>query len=234
MRKRRVDSLALLIPYVFCIILSSGGPHCMLSATAEDVPFHPRFDGIEHRSKKQSEPTPISNSEMKEIYSFDRFSGSLKQVCDLLESDGRKTRVYEMARERLRDPSLTKSYRALLKEIVLRCKPKLDVPSDQSPRETPETESTPKPAARYPSTALLDRVSALSSSMYERDAGVGPVFLATRELADNLRKETLNIPAERDYFAIFNEYLLSAWQGRPEAPLEPTQPSQTDIHSLFQ
>lgn len=234
MRKRRVDSLVLLIPCLFCVTLSSRRLNNVLSANAQDVPFHPRLDGIEHKSKKRSETTPISNSEIKEIYSFDRFSGSLKQVCDLLESDGRKTRVYEMARDRLRDPSLTKSYRALVKEVVLRCKPRLDVPSDQSPRETPEAESTPKPAARYPSTALLDRVSALSSLMYERDAGIGPVFLATRELADNLRKETLNIPAERDYFAIFNEYLLSAWQGRPEAPLEPTQPSQTDIHSLFQ
>jgi len=231
---RRVHSLALLVVYLSSTLHLPSSPFKSERCFADDVPFHPRFDGVERRKKAPAVLTPLPEVDKREIYSFERFSPFVKQVCELLESDGRMTELYEMARVRSRDPSLSTSYRALLREIALRCKPKLELPTPSNGEQTPAAEITPAAAQRYPSTALLDRVSALSSAMYERDPGNGPVFHAVRELADTLRKESLEVPGERDYFAIFNEYLLSAWHGRPEAPLEPTQPSQADIHSLFQ
>lgn len=229
---------------------------------AQEAPFKPRWDGVE-RSKRTrpaiSTPDSSSTGENAAVYSFDRYSGKLREICNLMELDRRRERLGKVAFDDIRNGSPCKSCRALLKEVVEQCQyrkrvvlrptpaPKATPPSEPSdgPGEQtppPSTERTPSTAtaiptdlgaARYPRTDLLDRTSALSAEFYERDAGDGPTFESVKYFTDILIGQTDLTPAERDYFGIFATYLLSAWKGRDESPLEDAGPSREEVRALF-
>jgi hypothetical protein len=102
-----------------------------------------------------------------------------------------------------------------------------------SPSPSPTPSPTPQPA-RYPSTELVDATSRLSQELYELEPGFGSTFDAVRKLAGALLEQQGLSPAERDYYSIFNSYLLSAWEGRPGSPLDPRVQAKEDVSELFQ
>jgi hypothetical protein len=111
---------------------------------------------------------------------------------------------------------------------------KFDGKDDNTP--TPTATPTPEPAkpARYPSTELVDLLSRLSAEMYEFEPGNGSTFVALKAVVDRLLQVNELTPGERDYFSVFGGFLLAAWEGRPESPLEVAPVSPTEVAELFQ
>jgi hypothetical protein len=185
------------------------------------------------------------------MYSFDRYSRQLREVCNLLERDHRRERVGRVAFDEVRVGVSCKSCKAFLKEVIEQCPYRKQVAPRPTATAAPSAEilatpgvdavagasatSTPAPIpSRYPLTELLDRTSALSSELYERDAGEGAVFESVKFFVDVLMKQKDLTPGERDYYGVFTAYLLSAWEGRPNSPLESGEPSKQDVQSLFE
>ena len=224
---------------------------CSRHAVSQEPELKPRWDGVvkPKRSKppeeRQQAPASIENHA---LYSFDRYADQLRQICNLLERDHRRERLSRAAFDEIRIGVACKSCKAFLREVVEQCHyrktvvPRPTVATKQA-TETPATDGatptgaasvTTLAAARYPLTEALDRVSSLSSMLYERDGGDGTVFESVRFFADVLmRLEDLS-PAERDYYGIFTAYLLSAWDGRPNSLLESHAPLKEDVRSLFE
>jgi hypothetical protein len=106
-------------------------------------------------------------------------------------------------------------------------------PTKAPPTATPSPSPTPQPA-RYPSTEVIDAVSRLSAGLYELEPGFGATFEAARTLSQQLLSQDELTAAERDYYALFSSYLLSAWEGRPDSPLDPRVQAREDVSELFQ
>ena len=218
-----------------------------LGAHAQEVEFHPRYDGIPVKkgSKGAATPTPRTDSSGGVIYSFARWKTGISDVCRLLELDRRRERVYRFVVSELKARPKSTSLRALLQEVKVDCASRSGVKPAPgptlapagAPAETPEPAPTGEPApasARYPSTELLNQLSALSAEMYERDAGAAGAFEAVNLFTGALLAQKDLTAAERDYFGIFRAFLLAAWEGRPGGPLEPTPVSREKIKELFQ
>lgn len=216
-------------------------------ARAQEVEFHPRYDGIPVKkgSKGAATPTPRTDSSSGVIYSFARWRAGITDVCRLLELDRRRERVYRFVASELKSRPKNTSLRALLQEVKVDCASRSGVKPAPGPTsaptgasaETPEPAPTSEPgpaSARYPSTELLNQLSALSAEMYERDAGPGGAFEAVNLFTSALLAQKDLTAAERDYFGIFRAFLLAAWEGRPGGPLEPTPVSREKIKELFQ
>jgi hypothetical protein len=220
--------------------------------TAQEVEFKPRWDGVEkpRREKKPANrPQTITTPETPIIYSFDRYSKQLRGICNLLERDHRRERVGSVAFDEVRSGASCKSCKAFLKEVIEQCeyRKKLaplptgtvvsaDIPATPSGDVVPSspTAASDSPgAARYPLTELLDRAGELSSELYERDRGEGALFESVTYFVNLLMKRSDLTPGERDYYGIFTTYLLSAWEGRPESPLESGAASKQEVQSLF-
>lgn len=225
---------------------------CSRNAASQEVEFKPRWDGVaKPRRPKQAEErqqTPVS-TEDRSIYSFDRYADQLRQICNLLERDHRRERLSKAAFEEIRVGVPCKSCKAFLREVVEQCHyrkmvvPRPSVVAGQLAVTPSADNATPRPsgsvvvapaAARYPLTEALDRVSSLSSTLYDKDGGEGGVFEAVRFFADVVMKQGDLTPAERDYYGIFTTYLLSAWHGRPNSPLESPAPLKEEIRDLFE
>ena len=256
-RRRQRSFVVGLSTGVVLLSLLCGRP---TSLQAQDAPFKPRWDAIERSSRhKFIQPTPAGSSanENTAVYSFDRYSGQLREICNLMELDHRRERFGKAAFDDIRNGTPCKSCRAFLKEVVEQCqyRKKVVVRPTPSPRSTatplpgePSGQSTvpppqhtaaatPTPSepqrARYPRTELIDRVSALSADLYERDTGDGPLFESINYLSKLLVGQKDLSPAERDYFGIVTTYLLSAWSGRADSPLEHTGPDREGVRALF-
>lgn len=106
-------------------------------------------------------------------------------------------------------------------------------PTKAPPTATPSPSPTPQPA-RYPSTEAIDAVSRLSAGLYELEPGFGATFEASRTLSQKLLALDELTPAERDYYSLISSYLLSAWEGRPDSPLDPRVQAREDVSELFQ
>jgi hypothetical protein len=70
--------------------------------------------------------------------------------------------------------------------------------------------------------------------LYEKDGGDGVVFESVQFFADVLMKQDDLSPAEREYYGIFTAYLLSAWHGRPNSPIESPALLKEDVRTLFE
>ncbi len=236
---------------VYCLgLLTVSGRH----AVSQEVEFKPRWDGVAKpkRPKQNVEPKGASSSsEAPALYSFHRYAGQLRQICDLLERDHRRERVGQVAFDEIRAGMECKSCKAFLREIVEQCHyrkkpvvrqtvtpaPAMEndaTPSTDAATPTPAASASVPQAARHPLTETLDRTSSFSSELYERDAGEGAIFESVRFFADVLMKQEDLSPAEREYYGIFTAYLLSAWDGRPNSPLEGQAPSRQDVRALFE
>ena len=227
------------------------------TARSQEVDFKPRWDGIEKPKRaRPPEKTPesIGDSRPAPVFSFERYAPRLREICNFLELDHRRDRLGKIAFDDVRSGSPCKSCRALLKEVVEQCQYRKKVvirptaapkPAEGTAHVTPTPGSAENNAAdksgsqapqgaRYPRTDLLDATSALSAEFYERDSGQGATFESVKYFADLIERQGDLSPAERDYFGIFTSYLLSAWMGRPDSPLEASEPSKEEIRELFQ
>jgi len=231
-------------------------------AEGQEVDFKPRWDGVE-KPKRVRTPentlNPQGAGQLAPVFSFGRYRSRLREICNLMEFDRRRERLGKIAFEDLRNGNPCKSCRPLLKEVVEQCqyrkkvvvrptvaaRPAETATSMADQNATPLADFTPAvgsrsaennapEAARYPRTDLLDATSALSVEFYERDSGQGATFESVKYFADLIERQGDLSPAERDYFGIFTSYLLSAWMGRPDSPLEASEPSKEEIRELFQ
>jgi hypothetical protein len=224
-------------------------------SVAQEVSFTPRYDGVSPgatRAKRTPTATPEA-AQAPKLYSLSRFNVLFQQMCELLEADQRRDRVFEIAKSGVEEEQGCSSCRALLRQLVQSCAPKpstkktppSDTPTprgdrgDAAPDATGE-ENLPTEAPmgisprRYPRTDLVEVLSRLSSGLYEFSPGKGPVFEALKNLERRLMVGATLTPGERDYFGTVMAYLFSAWAGRPDSPLENPTPSPEEIAELFQ
>lgn len=211
---------------------------------AQDVAFTPRYDGVESKKGKKQREDPVLSTTPKPvpIYSFQRYDPELSEICELLERDGQREKVRELSERQDKKDNTCASCRFFARQVVASCKPIFAkkrvspvpaLPAEAAAEETP----TPGPnrrAAEYPSTELIDRVSAFGTLLYDRDPGDGAVFPAVRGWADGLINNPDLASSERGYLDIFREYLLAAWKNRPGNPLEPSPLPKAKIQELFE
>jgi hypothetical protein len=212
--------------------------------SAQEVEFRPRYDGIVTKKRSvEGTPTPIPESVVEILYSFERWRPQMSEICRLLEVDHRRERVFLFVNSQLKLRPKNTSYRSLLHEARIDCASRSTSKgrSSPTPRKAKDGEEvaipTPIPtpvAARYPSTELVNYLSAVSIEMYKRDPGVGGTFEAVSIFMNTLLAEKDLTPAERDYFEIVRAFFLASWDGRPGGPLEPTPVSRERIRELFQ
>lgn len=96
-------------------------------------------------------------------------------------------------------------------------------------------QSTPKKLRdeRYPSVALIDRVSRFSATIYEDDNGEGATARMLHYFAKTIRDAPGMSSAEREYYDIFLTYLLAAWDGRVDRTKLPTPTPSSELRELF-
>lgn len=204
----------------------------------QEVSFTPRYDSITPAKKRvKREATPlIEAKKAPQLYSLARYNLLFQEMCRLLEADGRRERVYKVCKAAVEEEQGCSSCRALLRQIAQSCSPKA------LPKKTPLPMPTvaPAPASldqqpkRYPRTDLIDVVSRLSDGLHEFGPGPGPVFDAVRSFETHLVGREDLTPGERDYYGHLLSYLFSAWDGRPDSPLNAGTPSPSEIAELFE
>lgn len=219
------------------------------AAQAQEVDFNPRWDAVEKPKRVRTPENtlkPELAGQVAPVFSFDRYSYRLREICNLMELDHRRERLGKIAFDDIRNGTPCKSCRALLKEVVEQCqyRKKVVIRPTAAPKSSPASAATTPnspekpepeapPSARYPRTDLLDATSSLSAEFYERDSGDGATFESVKHLVDIIVGQADLSPAERDYFGIFTAYLVSAWSGRPDSPLETSEPSKEEVRELF-
>lgn len=213
------------------------------SAWGQDVPFNPRYDGVQPQKSKRRSATSIAATPTPvPIYSFKRYEPEISQICNLLGRDGRRDRIRELSelQDTKRDGCV--SCRFWVRQVLYSCRSIVvkkgrastatgPVQNTSEASSIPEAQALP---ARYPSTELIDQLSAFGTMLYERDAGEGPIFVAIKSWVDGLVNNPNLTPGERGYFEIFREFLLGAWQNRPEHALEPSPIPKAKIQELFE
>jgi len=199
----------------------------------EETYFHPRFEA----TKTPSPPPPPP------VYSFAKIQPRLTQLCEGLEADGRRARLVQIAEEEAKAEKECISCRSFWRSFVTACGksapkptavPKVsDTPVTSSespggeeksseeesvptPTHTPTAIPTPKP--RYPSTALLDTTSRVSTELYSEDQGDGATYMVLDRFVGTVMVRGDLTIAEREYYEIFTTYLMAAWQGRQKSP----------------
>jgi hypothetical protein len=220
---------------------------------AQEVSFTPRYDGIEEsRRKRSGTPTPSPASAQQKVYSFARFNGLFWIMCSGLEAEGRRARVFDVAKAGLAEELECSSCRALYRQFMQACGPT----KTAKPRVKPSPSTakggegdgggedivedivsatpTTTPPARYPRTDVVDAASRLSAGLYELEPGAGSTFAAVKNFESRLLRQKDLTPGERDYFGVLATYLLAGWDGRPDSPLAPKKLSKEDIADLFQ
>lgn len=233
------------------------GAYLFIGATcAQEVSFTPRYDGVESgiesqlkRTKKT--PTPVTEvARAPQLYSLARFNLLFRDMCELLEADGRRSRIYSAARQGSDDEQICPSCRALARQIAQSCAPKIRLKKEPArPQETPTVATggvgvvgaatsgisgaEGPPQVRYPRTELVEVLSKLSAALYDFSPGKGPVFDAIRSFELRIFSLPELTLGERDYYGIYFTYLLSAWAGRPESPLDSATPSPEEVSKLF-
>lgn len=105
--------------------------YCPLDAAwAEDVPFKPRYDGIERKTKRKSSapkatPTPATPP----IYSFGRYAQEFAAICDLLQVDGRRERFVTFATAQEKRETGCTSCRLFARQVRDSCKERTAAPT---------------------------------------------------------------------------------------------------------
>lgn len=225
------------------LALTTGWCESIPDAQAQDVPFTPRYDGVPQTKRKSREATSIAATPTPvPIYSFKRYEPELSEICDFLDRDGRRDKIRELSELQDTKQAGCVSCRFFVRQVVYSCRPKVvkrggPPQATQSEQNTAEASPTPlvkAPPALYPSTELINLLSAFGTALYERDSGAGATFMAVRNWANGLVNNANLTPSDRGYFEIFREFLLAAWQNRPEQPLEPTPVPKAKIQELFE
>lgn len=215
------------------------------SLRAEDVPFSPRKDAEQPRTKRQEE------APAREMYSYARYEGLLRPLCRAMRPDGHVDRLLEGAEAVLRQESGCQSCRAFARAVDVACREfgskaeeqksksaqaakrkKLTptpVPAEsqgdesavdgggqsgQSPEEQPEAAVTRQ---RLPSSLVVELASHLSTRLQSDEPGPEPTLKALNVLLQRVLASPGLSRTEHDYFEALGDYLISAWQGRPEA-----------------
>jgi len=224
---------------------------------AQDVPFKPRHDGLDQRRREIATPTPDTSSKVKVVYSFSRFGDLFKLLCQGLEADRRRARVFDVAKAGLREDRSCPSCRAFYRQLGQSCKapkqqmvkptptPTPTVTADPQveqaaePAQEPSVTPTPTPTLtpqpeRHPRTDVVDTASRLSISLYDMEPGEGSPYRAVRAFETRLNEVKDLTPGERDYYGVLMSYLMSAWAGREQELVTPRPLSREDIADLFQ
>lgn len=240
---------AQVVASVVCVCLTGWS---VPDAACQDEPyFQPHF-----------EPTPTPKPPAPPpIFSFGRFEDSFREMCAEMELDGRRARLVRIAEDQGDSEKVCISCRSLWRSIVSACgklgpkptpkpkKTKIKTPEatpaeseDSSATEaesgsdaipSPSPSPTPPPHERYPSTALLDVVSRLSTEAYQADEGNGGILISLSNMVKVVR-ETKDLSAgERDYFDVLFTYLLAAWEGRIDSSTAPSPTPPADIEDFF-
>lgn len=214
---------ALLAPLAFAASLALAFAAAPASAQGdEEVAFTPRKDAEEIRTKpkKPSSYTPIP---VAREFSFLRYEGILRKLCDALASDGRRDRLVEVGREAFPVENECLACKALWRTVLASCSPRTERLSPQprrrpKPGEEPEVTPTPAPVQyvgqRLPSAEAVEMASEVSIRMQKDEPGDAPNLMALRSVFGRVLQHPGLSPAERDYYSALEEYLYSAWQGR--------------------
>ncbi|MFN4896206.1 MAG: hypothetical protein ACK5GN_06470 [Pseudomonadota bacterium] len=231
-----------------CIVLL-----CSFGCRAQEVSFTPRYDAIGSEVKRfKRTPTPVVDAvPAPQLYSLGRFNPLFQQMCRLLEEDGRRDRLFRIAKGGSDDEQDCPSCRALFRQIAQSCAAKVRVKKISQP--TPVARATAgarqelgdskglnqgtgdlSVRPRYPRTDLLDVLSQLSTALYDFSPGKGPCFDALKSLELRLSTAPDLAVGEREYFSVVMTYLMAAWAGRPGSPLENATPNPKEIAELFQ
>lgn len=202
--------LFILLALLFLALFQVGG-----TAAAQDGEFSPRRDvtpiGIEKKA------TPVSDEPVVE-YSFFRYDGAFRSLCQKLEVDGRATRFITVAERSLQDPATSQGLKTFWRSVVSGCRP----PHKPSPKDS-ATDSeqgaqgggeVPRPGQRTPSIEVIEEASALSNQMYQDEPGLEPNLVALQAALERLLSTPDLTRSEREYYSVLEEYLLAAWKGR--------------------
>ncbi len=214
---------SLLAPLAFA--LSFFVASAVAPAHAQDdggVAFKPRKDAqdILTKPKKPSNFTPVP---VKREFSFLRYEGIFRKLCDALAADGRSERVVQVGREAFPTENDCLACKALWRTVLASCSPRAERLSPQprrrpKPGEEPQDTPTPVPVQhvgqRLPSAEAVEMASEVSIRMQKDEPGDAPNLMALRSVMGRVLRHPGLSPAERDYFSALEEYLYSAWQGR--------------------
>jgi hypothetical protein len=237
--------------FLFCLVVL----FIASTACAQDSSFNPRYDGLEDEKGKAAAAATVAPPQG--IYSFARFNYLFKALCEGLEAEGRRARVFEVSKAGLQQELDCTPCRAFYRQLIQTCAPprwrwvqatptpsptpivaeegdELPTPEPTVPQPTPTPTPVGTPPARYPSAAVLDVASRLSVGLYEMDPGEGSPLQAVKSFEARIFGIKELTPGERDYFGVLSAYLLSAWAGREKQILEPKALEREDIADLFQ
>lgn len=217
-------------------------------AAAQEVPFTPRYDGLTPQAKRAKKtPTPkVEPARAPQLYSLGRFNLLFQEMCQLLEREQRRERIFVVAKAAAEDEQECPACRALTRQVAQSCAPKARIKkaaAPSSPGEEPATgtlvgrvkdaRAEDKLLNRFPRTDLIDVLSRLSDGLYEFTPGQGPVFMALKSFELRLFAVPDLTIGEKEYYGIVLSYLFSAWAGRPGSPLEIATPSPEEVADLF-
>ena len=102
-----------------------------------------------------------------------------------------------------------------------------ETPVSATPTRAPRQE-------RYPSVALINEASRLSTAVYVLDSGDGQVAKMFRYFAKTVRETPDMSSPEREYYDIFLTYLLAAWDGRVDSTKLPTPTPSAALRDFFE
>ena len=245
-------------PLTFSLILftliGAGGVSGALAQDFDDTPFFKPF--VEPTpTRKPTGPAPV--------FSFSRFEGSLRALCQEIEVDGRREVLVRVAtREAARKDDTCISCRALWRTVLSACAklgpkptpaPKLNTPKgtatviaegiptdvteggEATPTSVPVPPTpTPKQKPRAPSTTALDIASRISSSAYDADSGGGGVTVAFKNMVTTVMSSKDLSVAEREYYETLFTFLMAAWQGRERSDGELAPTPEVNVDQFFE
>ena len=210
------------------------------------------------------EPSPTRKpSGPPSVFSFSRFEGNLRALCEEMEVDGRREVLVTVAtREAARKDDTCISCRALWRTVLSACaklgpkptpSPKLNTPKgtatavaegvptdvteggEATPTSVPlPPASTPKQKPRAPSTTALDIASRISSTAYDADSGGGGVTRAFQNMVATIMSSKDLSVAEREYYETLFTFLMAAWQGRERSDGDVVPTPEVNVDEFFE
>jgi len=245
-------------PLTFSLILftciGAGGVPGALAQDFDEKPFFKPF----------VEPTPTRKpTGPPPVFSFSRFEGSLRALCEEMEVDGRREVLVSVAtREAARKDDTCISCRALWRTVLSACAklgpkptpvPKLNTPKgratavaegiatdvteggEATPTSVPVPPTpTPKQKPRAPSTTALDIASRISSTAYDADSGGGGVTVAFQNMVTTVMSSKDLSVAEREYYETLFTFLMAAWQGRERSEGDVVPTPEVNVDEFFE
>lgn len=108
--------------------------------------------------------------------------------------------------------------------------------NDSALKETPAPSTLTKVVKqeRYPSIALINEASRVSTAVYGLDSGDGQVARTFHYFASTVRGASGMSAAELEYYDVFLTYLLAAWDGRVDKTKLPTPTPSSALRDLFE